>query len=504
MSSVSPTPEPADKAAPGTITGQPPEDTFADALDFTPAAWKSLRPWVVGPHTPELRLVAAFYALALLTRWALVPGQGPQFGAWTALASVAAIGIGTLRGRLWWLLAVCAMLGPLIFLRDWLTQSALMAALGTAGLLCANPNRDDTPTLRTTMGVIVALTYLLSAFHKTNHDFFDPVLSCANEGWERMRPWLGSLTDLPLRPAMPALTWLAEVALGVLVLTAPRLGLAAAAAFHIPLTLTFEPSFPFAMFVGFVAVGATRLLQPTQFFRAAVASCAVLGIVAGVGSVSVEAPLAVPDLALRVGLMASIGLWAVWPRQPATPSSTNSGAPAVTHVNGSAHLQTNRAAGLWPRLACTALVLVWMANGMTPYLTTQTQHTGAMLSNLRVDSTCWNHAIIPASFQRVDPYVRIDDARVGQGDAAREHILRTTLWSTTALLQMRRNWCPRRDGPIVLTGSFLGRPLHIADLCNPAEPLPTGPGVWFGAGIFPDWLRLQKNLPRACHAACMH
>ena len=504
MSSELPPPASAHEAAPPAVTGKPHDDPAVDTLDFAPAGWVWLRPWVIGPHSAGFRLVAGFYALALLTRWALVPGQGHQFGAWTALASVAAIGIVTLRGRLWWLLAVCAMLGPLLLLRDWLTQSALMAALGTAGLLCANPVRDHQRTLSLTMGGIVALTYLLSAFHKTNHDFFDPVLSCANEGWERMRPWLGALTDLPVRPAMPALTWLAEVALGVLVLSWPRFGLAAAAAFHIPLTLTFEPSFPFAMFVGFVAMDATALLHPVRFFRAAVISCAVLGIVAGVWSVSVEAPLAVPDLALRVGLMASIGLWAVWPRQPATSAATRTGAPAVTYVNGSTALHASSAAIFWPRLACTALVLLWLANGMTPYLTTQTQHTGAMLSNLRVDSTCWNHALIPASFQQVDPYVRIDDARVGQGDAEREEILRTTLWSTTALLQMRRNWCPRRDGPIVLAGSFLGQPLHIADLCDAAEPLPTGPGVWFGPGWFPDWLRLQKNLPRACHAACMH
>ena len=500
MSSVSSPSDSSDNVASGTVAGQEHDETPNDTPDFAPPGWKLLRPWVVGPHSSEFRLIAAFYALALLTRWALVPGQGLHFGAWTAFASVAAAGIVTLRGRAWWLLAVCAMLGPLILLRDWLTQSALMAALGTAGFLCANPGRDNARTLSLTMGAIVALTYLLSAFHKTNHDFFDPVLSCANEGWERMRPWLGAVTDLPVRPAMPALTWLAEVALGVLVLTAPRFGLAAAAAFHIPLTLTFEPSFPFAMFVGFVAIGATRLRNPLQFFRAAVVSCAVLGLVTGLWSVSVEAPLTVPDLALRVGLMAAIGLWAIWPRQSAIPADRESKAPGLPGRDRLNAHQTHS----WPRFACIALILVWLANGITPYLTTQTQHTGAMLSNLRVDSTCWNHALIPASFQLVDPYVRVDEARVGQGDAEREEILRNTLWSTTALLQMRRNWCPRRDGPIELTGTFLGQPLQIADLCNLNEPLPTGPGVWFGPGVFPDWLRLQKNLPRHCRAACMH
>ena len=164
-----------------------------------------------------------------------------------------------------------------------------------------------------------------------------------------------------------------------------------------------------------------------------------------------------------------------------------------------------------PRGWVAAALVFFVANGLTPYLGTQMQHAGAMLSNLRIDAGCWNHLLVPESVRRVDAYIRVDVASIGNAESETlgafpggEAILRERLWSTTALRLMRRNWCTDRTRPISLSGTFLGEPLVIRDLCDPAEPLPVGPGVWGLTEFFPDYLRLQKNLERACPQECLH
>ncbi|MBM4291604.1 MAG: hypothetical protein FJ138_09270 [Deltaproteobacteria bacterium] len=126
------------------------------------------------------------------------------------------------------------------------------------------------------------------------------------------------------------------------------------------------------------------------------------------------------------------------------------------------------------------------------------QHSGAMLSNLRVDPACHNSLLFPA--WGWDPYVYIDEAALGAARRPRRvAALRGQLWSRAAVVAMRQNWCAPHTRPLRLAGRWGGRPFVIEDLCAPEGLAPLG-----GAGWLPGWQAFQKNLPRACGQACVH
>ena len=123
-----------------------------------------------------------------------------------------------------------------------------------------------------------------------------------------------------------------------------------------------------------------------------------------------------------------------------------------------------------------------------------------MLSNLRVDDPCHNSWLAPRSVRLVEPYLRIDVAAIGHGQRPkREQTLRNTLWNIAALHVMHDNWCIAELRPIRLAGTWRGRSFDIPDLCAAdwSRALP-------GADVLPYYQALQKNLPRRCHAACIH
>jgi hypothetical protein len=416
-------------------------------------------------------------------------------------------------GRLFWGLSVLALLWPLAGMHDWLTQSFMMLCIAATATVCADPEGRRWPLLRDTTIGIVALTYLVSAFHKANLTFLhDPIHSCAQEGWRRLAawwpaPWTDLLAPSWLDPWLGLIIVLVEVALGLALLVAPRLGLTAAALFHASLLVTFEPVFGLVMALGFVCrLGPPPVRWWLRHARPLVWT-ALFGLAWGAWlAVQPMGALARWDLAPRwalhiVAAMGGLLAWRdPWPCAWGWPLPRRAGRdPAQARPPGI--LAPSPA----PPLALASILALYLTHAMTPYLGHSVQHAGAMLSNLRIDEGCWNHVLVPRRLALHDPYIRIDHARLGEfGDARREALLRATLWSSTALRQIRRNWCVQRYRPFRLEGTHLGATFVLDDLCDPATPLPSGPGVFGGPEWVPGWLRLQKNLPRHCPEACIH
>jgi hypothetical protein len=403
-----------------------------------------------------------------------------------ALLLVGAVGL-LLRGsRLWWLTCAVGLAIPLFVLRDWLTQSVIMLAIATVGSLSLNR-----ATVRATARWVVVATYGLAVFHKLNADFFDPTVSCAVDGW---RQWAAFLPGLPLPTTgealsvLPYLVIAGELMIGVLLVFRVRIALMVGVVFHLPLTMVMAPAFVFVLLVGFAA---------------ALSDADRKAAIDAVSSGRRRIALVVGALLAAVWLLGSFPGWDLALKQAWLLSIFVVTAEVVRRdgIHGPTVLpRTGR------RSIVVAVVTLFLLNGLTPYLGTQMQHTGAMLSNLRVDEGCWNHLVVPESVRRVDPYIRIETASIGTSEnfSETEDLLLRRLWSTTSLRQMRRNWCSDSQRPITLSGTFLGEPLVIADLCDESALLPSGPGVLGFGELFPDFLRLQKRLERVCPQRCLH
>jgi hypothetical protein len=459
---------------------------------------------VFGPQSSAYRWLTAAWALAVAARLTLAEAQQASWLLPSGTLVVGSLGLLLWGGRLFWLLCAVGVAAPLFFLRDWLTQTLIMLLLAAVGAVTAHrpeeggsegAKRAAAPLLAAARWLALA-TYAVAAFHKLNRDFFDPAVSCAQELVRQLGealPGLGALTP-PSTGALAGLAVGVELLLPLLLWWRPRIGIIAALLFHLPLTLAFAPAFVFVMAVGWVALlGADDRAALVRVVRARWPWLVAFGLAATGTLVAWMRAFPVVDLALKLALLffALAALVLVVVRE----GSGGRAAPLARR-----------------RLLVPALALaIFLVNALTPYLGTQVQHAGAMLSNLRVDAGCWNHWLVPEGVRLVDAYVRIDEARLG-GEAARargayggtERLLVSRLWSTTALRQMRVNWCNERTRPIALWGTFLGAPLHLADLCDEAVPLPVGPGVWLLPELFPGYLRFQKGLTRQCPQACLH
>jgi hypothetical protein len=428
---------------------------------------------------PALRWWGRAYALATLIHLAL-----PDFesAGWAAPQAVAALGALWL---LWrpalgaWLLCLAGALWPLLGLRDVLTQSMLLAWIAAAAGVAVALDR---PGRRTWQGalhaarLLVAGTYLLAALHKLNAGFFDPSMSCATHAWEVIYARWPVPLPTPVAAAMPALVVLWEVALAVGVWRRAPWVLPLGLVFHAPLTATLAPAFEFVMWVGYAAALTPRqMVRWRQVLRRHGGwLIAAAFLAAGADLVAVGA-LESLGLSLKLGLMGAVlvGSLLAW----APPRATTSASRPVR----------------W-------LAAAWLLHGLTPYLGLQYQHTGAMLSNLRVDDPCWNSWVFPQAMRGPDPYLRIEVASIGTGQRpAREQVLVSTLWNRAALHTMHRNWCIPENRPIHLAGTLRGAPWDVPDLCAAdwARHLPGGAGV---AGF----QRFQKNLKRDCQTPCVH
>lgn len=415
--------------------------------------------------------------------------------------------------RFCWAAIAAGLALPLAFGLDWLTQTVLLLAVAVAGLIWpwSTTPASTVPHAATVARAVVSAAYLLAAFHKLNTGFFDPTTSCAEHGQRALVTtapvfggWIESLLELGGNARTPilAVTILAvEGVLAAAIRWFPRLLWTLGPLFHLALTVSLAPAFAFAMLPAWVAAliaqgDADRCLPIPRraTWVVALAGLAVMMVgwhvvrdaTVGAGvSGTVTSWLLSLKLAVLTGCLA-VSLPPVWRtlvgERPATPPTTSR----------------------WVGIVAFAGAVTF---GLTPYLGTQTQHTGAMLSNLRIDAGCWNHLVVPEAVRRVEPYVRIEHASLGTrpgGYAATVEVLRSRLWTSGALRRMRRNWCTPQTRPIHLAGIGPDGAFEISDLCAPDVVFPHEPGVLGGRAWNTMYLRFQKNLPRQCPVACVH
>ncbi len=448
---------------------------------------------LLGPRAIGYRAMCVAWAMAVLARWTLAEAAQPAWWLPMALQTVAAAGLVAQGGRLWWALAGIGAFVPLALYGDWLTQSTLMVAIAITGAATASaaPGARVPQGARAVAATLVAFTYVVAAFHKLNTGFFDPAASCAGHGLRQ----LAALTATPaLDPTqfgvvLPLSVIAVELAIAALLLARPPAGVVLAAIFHVPLTAALAPAFAFVMAVGWAALisddawhAVVAWARPRARGLAGAGVAAWLISWAWIGGGPLGGPVAALKMVALAGWCAvGIVAWRTGARR--------------------------RFAGLrGERGAATIAVAAALAVVSMPYVGTQMQHAGAMLSNLRVDDGCWNHVLVPAAVRGDDPYLRIDDVSIGEAGAHAEleQTVLDTLWSPYALRRMRDNWCAPHTRPIRLHGTWRGADVVIDDLCADDAVLPASRGVLGGTAWWPGWIRWQKNLPRACDAACVH
>ena len=437
--------------------------------------------------SPGLRLWARAFAVGVAVHAALPDFETEGWGAsrWALWLCAALLFV---RPHALLFATVCALKTySLLMLRDVLTQSLLLAVWsGVAAVGCAVGTRASVRRTLDTVRVVAGLTYLLAATHKLNTDFFDPAVSCADHA-ARQVATLWSLPTLVDSPVLAAGVVLWEVLLGVLVLRRSRWVWPLGLAFHVPLTVTLAPAFGAVMVAGWAAGVAPR---EVVLWRRAARGLRRRGLLlaAGLGAAAIEALMrAAPDPLAQGKVVLAGALLAAWPRRAVRPATR----------------PTDRGAIL--------VGVVFLAHGLSPYLGLRMQHTAAMLSNLRIDPECHNSLVFPA-LPGPGPYIYMDSIRFGPGEAGndlrpeRSRIVRETLWNPTALHVMRENWCIPELRPITVGGRWLGRGFELPDLCAPdaLDALDAGDALRPGPGLLPGHQAFQKNLPRACHAACVH
>jgi hypothetical protein len=395
-----------------------------------------------------------------------------------------------------WMLCAIGLAVPLVLYEDQLTQSVYLLSCALGALACF-PGRSADRTERMSRGVPAVVraltvgTYALAAFHKLNRDFLDPDVSCANAGVSVLADnWaIDALAAPSLAPVWPHVFLLAEVAVVGLLVVRPAWGMALALLMHIPLTIVFAPSFAFVMISGWVCLLTERdLAHLAATLRAKLGFVVGLGVGLGVASFVlymqrhwvVYAFWSIKEAILWIALVwlcfaivrreeGVLSWWSAWAERP--PRSLR-WAPAIAAA-------------------------LFVAHGVLPYTGLKFHHSGAMLSNLRIDRGCWNHLIVPESARAIEPYVRIDEAEPGDV-AGREELSAQILGGLYGLGQLRhasRSWCASGAAPLRAAGTYEGRAFRTDDLCSDWPlPEPTLPGL----------RRFQANLARDCPQLCIH
>jgi hypothetical protein len=397
-----------------------------------------------------------------------------------------------------WLLCAGGLVLPLLLWEDQLTQSVYLLGCALAAIVCwagRAKGRDERLArgLPAIVRVLTAGTYAIAAIHKLNRDFLDPSVSCANAGVSVLADnWAVSALAAPkLAAAWPFLFLAAELAAATLLVVRPSAGMLLALLMHIPLTIVFAPSFAFVMISGWACFLTEReIAHLGETLRARWKWIVALGIALGTASFVLymqrhwvvypfwsfkEALLWTGVVWLVIALVrrppGALGWWSAWRERP--PHGLR-----------------------WAPWIAGAL---WLANGLTPYTGLQIHHTGAMLSNLRIDRGCWNSLLFPESMRAIEPYVRIDEVELGDisGREELEAQVTETLFSPAQLRTESRSWCAHGAAPVRVRGTYQGRAFESPDLCDEdAWPLPEP--------ALPGLRRYQTNLPRPCPHRCIH
>lgn len=488
-------------------------------LDADISEFRTDRPWramVDAPRHATLRLIAIAYVIAglchlwLADAWQLewLPGN---------IAFVAGLAILLFRPcALAFALCAVGKLLPLLFARDHLTQSLLLMLVGGGGAtflglrayLATWPNRlrrFDPPygsisaplwAFFEWVCLLTIVTYAAAAFHKLNRDFFDPDVSCAVYGLDKLGDYYGIgevAPDGEVAVAIAVAVVAVEAGIAALyVLRRRRLALITALIFHIPLTLTVAPAFAFAMLVGHAAFVRPADIEVAKRFvgRHAAVVAAAAALITAVSTALGGLPFDDWTMVPRIWLLWVLLLVAVAARpwRPETPSAQ----------------RWHRA--MWPRIIAWIAAIFFALHTLTPYLGIRFQHTAAMVSNLRIDDGCFNHLVVPESLRIEDRYIRIDEVYFVEPGALEkyENIARDQLWNGPMIDQMRHNWCRDDLRPFYLAGTYRGRSFEIDDLCADELAWPFGDDALFGVQLFSDHLRFQRNLPRECPQICIH
>ena len=290
----------------------------------------------------------------------------------------------------------------------------------------------------------------MAVIHKLNFDFFNPELSCANHALQIIEGhWTGIDWQWIPGTYLPMIAIVVEASIGVLLLRGSLLVWPLGFLFHLPLTVTLAPAFGAVMFATYASSMSSsqwRMMRRTWRRNRITILLSLVGFIGVQAGLQQGLSLGLPWLQSLVGWTISVVAISTFLSRRAMERIT------IKQVQGPA----------W------VLGIVWFVHGLTPYVGLQYQHTAAMLSNLRIDHPCRNSIVMPDVLNGVDPYIRIDVAKIGQGQRKRrESILTAQLWSMPALSAMHRHWCVPHLRPIYLQGTFEGIAFTIQDLCEP-------------------------------------
>lgn len=451
--------------------------------------------WLRRPcDSARYRAHSVLFACALAIRLTLPDAfQGDWL--WLSLLGWLAVVLLAVNGNmLGWLLTAVVTLGGLLFLSDQLSQSVFLLASALAALGCWAGSKETrskrlAEAMPRAIRWLTVSVYLFAALHKLNRDFFQPQYSCANAGIQRLFEGMALMPQVASWSGWPKIFIVCELLLALSFVLRPRLAVLFALWFHLPLTIIFAPAFAFTMATGWLCfLGDDELPLLAKFGRRRIA----------------------PILAVAAGLFAARmyfffpGRWATDPDWCVKEQLLFVMAVGFTFFawsQGSAWLMQSRAPGpktprswMGPAFAC-----LYAANAATPYFGLQFHHTGAMLSNLRIDDGCHNSLVLPKAMRLYDPYVRVERVefashRAAPGYAAK---VRERLWSRRALWKARRRWCRVHSEKLAILASYRGRSYPIPDFCSLA-------GWPFGRLWLPSFRAYQVNLRRSCPQACLH
>ncbi len=360
----------------------------------------------------------------------------------------------------------------LFFLRDVLTQSVLLFIFAIVG---AHVSVFWRPIRLHGLSLITALTYLCAAIHKLNTGFMDMHSSCSLHALAQMGQRWGLSFPSEVDPYIPWLTIAVELCLALSLGIRSRWYWPLAFGFHLPLVVTLAPAFGAVVLCG-ASAGLTGrdLVFIRRSFRKHVwlwigFACAMMGIeaLAGTSILSAVQHVQVGWYALACAL-------------------------AFVGSRGARVLSVTRP---W------RMPLLWFLFCMTPYLGIQVQHTGAMLSNLRIDSNCHNSLLFSPELVLQDQYIRLKHVRFGTDRwTKRKGILEKGLWNEAALFTMQRNWCVPWARPLSMSVVQNGEMISIPDLCS--EGALDFFSVW--QRRLSGYQRFQKNLTQSCDQRCIH
>ena len=260
------------------------------------------------------------------------------------------------------------------------------------------------------------ILYFFAVFHKLNHDYLDPVVSCAVNTLLAVVPaWVGDAigSEPGPRHALIYGSLAAEVLIPVLLVIRPtrRVGVVAGVLFHSLLGIRFfafstgllalySLFVPGAVFQG-AAAAAKRLREARDprgwLYALWTARVAAVGLVVGFGWVASllrdpDAGIALP----RAGFPALATLWVLGVLAVL--------AGLLLAREARPHWRERAPGRLISAGVLLVLPLLVFLNGVSPYLGLRTVPAFSMFSNLRTEGGITNHLFMPATALRVASY----------------------------------------------------------------------------------------------------